>query len=249
MPKVLLKCVICAVDFTVDVSRKDTAKTCSRKCSGVLAAQKYEAARAHLICEVCSKPFSVPKCHAHRSRCCSVKCAANLPDRKRSAGEDHYLWKGGRVEHSDGYMYATAEGHPFANLGKYVLEHRLKMEEKMRKVVPDHHFLVELDGVKYLRPDIEVHNVNHIKNDNALSNLLACTKSAHLSIHNGGEAMKGESWPEKKDAPKFTPYRVDCRCKVCGAVFSVKRSSVSRGGGQYCSRSCSNIGRTKRSNS
>lgn len=245
MPKILKKCTVCSVDFEVDQSRDKTAKTCSRVCSGVLAANKYKASRVEKSCEVCGTAFSVPKCHDARSRCCSRECSANLPDRKRVTGEDHYMWKGGRTKHSDGYIYVIAEDHPFQSLQKYVFEHRLKMEEKMRRMVPNHHFLIEVKGEMYLRPDIDVHHINHVKHDNDIKNLLACTKSAHLSIHNGGCPMKGESWPEQKDTPKFSAYRVTCNCKVCGKSFEVKRSSVARGGGQYCSRSCSNTGRSR----
>jgi hypothetical protein len=245
MPKILKNCIACGVDFEVDQSRDKTARACSRVCSGVLAAKKYEASRVVKNCEVCGGAFSVPQCHDERSRCCSRKCSANLPDRKRVTGENHYMWKGGKTMHADGYVYVLEEDHPFQSLQKYVFEHRLKMEEKMRAVVPDHPFLIEISGVKYLRPEIDVHHINHVKTDNGVKNLLACTKSAHRSIHNGGRPMKGESWPEQKDAPKFSAYRLECKCKVCGTSFDIKRSSVARGGGQYCSRACSNTGRSR----
>ena len=156
-------------------------------------------------------------------------------------GAEHFNWKRGTSVHADGYLYVNVEGHPFAKCGAYVFEHRLIVEAWMRDKAPDHRFLVEVDGVKYLRPEIEVHHRDENKRNNAITNLLACTYGAHRSIHNGQPPMEGEAWPPVEGMVPFEPYRVDRTCETCGTSFEVKRSTVARGGGRYCCRHCYNL--------
>jgi hypothetical protein len=238
VPKVSKTCVICGKQFDVPWQRAETAKTCSFECCGKLTAQRYAAARAKKICPICGVEFSVPKCHEDRTVTCSRKCQGKLPRPNQQHGEAHYLWKGGRSTHADGYVYVRSdEFHPFATTGFYVFEHRLIVEGVMREEVPDHPFLFDHNGVKYLRPEISVHHINENKRDNRLSNLIACTLSSHRLIHNGKPPVKGETWPEVEWAVG-QPTRVSCTCKTCGKEFVEKRSTVNRGGGKFCNRDC-----------
>lgn len=231
-------CEICSKSFSVWLSRAGTAKTCSQVCGGKLTAKRYADARVKKVCPVCSTEFSVPKCHAQRSVCCSIKCANKMPDRKRSSGKDHYFWNGGQSEHSDGYLYVRTENHPFSGNAEYVLEHRVVMEKRMREKEPGHHFLVEHQGLLYLRPEILVHHINEIKRDNRIENLIACTNAAHRSIHAGKLPVQGDSWPETEGLISFVPYKVACVCRTCGTTFLKKRSDVAKGSGKFCNRSC-----------
>lgn len=231
-------CLVCSKSFTVPDARKESAKTCSPACAGKLTTARYAATRVEKVCPVCGKAFLVPQCHAERRECCSIRCANKHPDRKRSTGANHYLWNGGQSEHSDGYLYIRTENHPFSGNQQYVLEHRVVLENFMRVKAPDHRFLVEHGGVLYLRPEISVHHINGNKRDNQLKNLVACTRSAHRSIHEGKAPMQGETWPEKQGLPVFTPYKVLCTCKQCGAQFLKKRHDVDRGSGKFCTRAC-----------
>lgn len=234
------KCVICEVEFTVPHWREATAQTCSRACRGRLVANRYEEARAKMLCKACGKEYSVPQSHKHRRIYCSRACAARHTSNLQTGvkGTASRAWKGGRTQHSGGYLYVRIAEHPFAGKHGYVFQHRVVMEEWMTQVAPDHPFLTEIDGRKYLRPEIEVHHINEVKSDFRRSNLLACTSGAHRAIHDGRAPMHGEVWPEIDGLTPFEPYHVVRKCGVCGAEFTVKRSAVKRGAGKFCSRAC-----------
>lgn len=240
MPKIEKVCARCEKHFEVWPVRAETAVYCSRACRDAENAARYEAARPKRKCMICGTLFECPPSHALRRKdCCSRACAAEASKRREVAtGADHFNWKSGSAVHADGYIYLHAGDHPFAKCGRYVFEHRLVMEAWMRDEAPDHHFLVEVAGVKYLRPEIEVHHRNENKRDNRITNLLACTKGAHLSIHNGNPPMEGEVWPPIEGMVPYQPYRVTCTCRKCGKEFTEKRSTVARGGGKYCCRAC-----------
>jgi len=80
-------------------------------------------------------------------------------------------WQGGKQKHTDGYMWRYSPNHPFKTQRNCVFEHRLIMEEYLRKFKPNHKFLIEINGKKYLRKGVQVHHINEIKNDNRLINL------------------------------------------------------------------------------
>ena len=101
--------------------------------------------------------------------------------------------------HSEGYRYIRQKfAHPFASNG-YVFEHRLVMEDRMRREVPDHKFLVEIDGKRYLRREIQVHHRNESRVDNCPDNLLAMTGNAHKIVHLGGTPAPDTYWPIPSD--------------------------------------------------
>jgi transposase len=52
--------------------------------------------------------------------------------------EKNYFWKGGRKLDDDGYVLVKSPGHPFADAGGYVREHRLVMEEKLGRFLAPH---------------------------------------------------------------------------------------------------------------
>lgn len=104
--------------------------------------------------------------------------------------------------------------------------------------VPGHHFLVQIDGKSYLKPGIDVHHKNEIKDDNRPANLIACTKAAHKDIHAGKAPMAGEVWPESGDEIAASPRSVIKVCATCGVSFMIRKSHAERGAGKYCSRKC-----------
>lgn len=198
MPKISKMCVVCGDVFAVWPNRAATAITCSQPCRGKVIAQRYEDARAKKTCPICRTEFSVPQSHDKRSVCCSVPCANTwFSQRNHKTGEDSPNWKGGKTRHTDGYIYSTAPDHPFASSeGRYVFEHRLIMEGRMRRLAPMHPFMTTVNGVAYLSQEIVVHHINEVKSDNRGFNLLACTRAAHLAIHRGRKPNAGEAWPE-----------------------------------------------------
>lgn len=228
-------CSVCGKEFSVANARAATAKTCSQACRGVLIAKAYEEQRVQSECLKCGEPISVSVGRAARGNgmYCGRACKDLAQVGKRftdlvSDGEEIHL--------ATGYVHQWARSHPFASRGK-VFQHRLVMEAMMAGAT-GHHFLVEINGRNYLKPGIDVHHKNEIKDDNRPENLIACTKSAHKDIHAGRIPMVGEVWPSQGDEIAATPRTVYRTCEHCGATFTKKRSDVNRGAGKFCSSQC-----------
>lgn len=101
--------------------------------------------------------------------------AAGIKRRPRGQPEGKYLPAGGRVTDKDGYVLLKANGHPHANSGGYVREHRLVMEAVLGR---------------YLLPDEVVHHRDGVKANNAPENLeLYASNAAHKR-----DDMVGNSW-------------------------------------------------------
>ena len=83
---------------------------------------------------------------------------------------------------SAGYISIYIPEHPFCNYLHRVLEHRLVVEKYADMF--DSKYFVVINGKKYLKPEIEVHHKNEIKNDNRIENLTPLTKSEHQKLHN-----------------------------------------------------------------
>lgn len=82
----------------------------------------------------------------------------------------------------DGYIMRRVDGHPFAPRG-LMFEHRLVIERHLRKVNPASPLLTEIDGVLYLKPDIQVHHMDGIKDHNQVKNLYPMTGAQHARWH------------------------------------------------------------------
>lgn len=88
----------------------------------------------------------------------------------------------GRIYHTNGYVLQWAPEHPFASNGR-VMEHRLLLEQYLRITQPHSPHLVLLGEQLYLEPDIEVHHIDGVKDNNAIANLLPLTKVEHARLH------------------------------------------------------------------
>ncbi len=72
------------------------------------------------------------------------------------SGSKNHQWKGGKIKDKHGYILVKCPGHPMCNSLGYVREHRLKMEEKIGRLLT--------------RKEV-VHHINHQKDDNRIENL------------------------------------------------------------------------------
>ena len=84
-------------------------------------------------------------------------------------GNLHPGWKGGRRRLKDGYIYVYKPDHPYCTKARYVMEHRLVMEEKIGR---------------YLLPREIIHHENGNKQDNRPENLhLHSSRAKHVQYH------------------------------------------------------------------
>lgn len=94
-----------------------------------------------------------------------------------SKGSNNPRWKGGRRKHH-GYIDILQPEHPFCNNRNYVFEHRLVIEQQIRR---------------YLKPEEVTHHINKIKTDNRPENLMAfVNQSAHKRFERGGQYSESE---------------------------------------------------------
>lgn len=85
-------------------------------------------------------------------------------------GEKNPSWNGGKSKASRGYIYNYAPYHPYAHRHRYVLVHRLVMEQELGR---------------YLLPTEVVHHIDGNLENNELSNLyLFNCQGEHCGFHN-----------------------------------------------------------------
>jgi len=118
-------------------------------------------------CEVCGKPvaryISPFRQTAGTMRFCGRTCAG-----KWRSGGNHPMWTGGRVFDKDGYILIASPGHKRANARGYVLEHRIKMEKKLGRILTEQEV---------------VHHKNGNIQDNRISNLMLFASNGEHKQH------------------------------------------------------------------
>ena len=133
-------------------------KYCSKPCKWT-ANNKNRVLKPNQIfdCVVCGnyveryvEPSKIEKGLAV-NKFCSRGCAW-----KSKCGENHPLWKGGRILEADGYVMLRALEHPNVNNKGYVFEHRLVMETHLGRLLD--------------RKEV-VHHKNGNRSDNQIENL------------------------------------------------------------------------------
>lgn len=159
-------------------------------------------------CQNCGEMFWVKgKKRRATQRVCSSKCVV---------GKFHPRWGGGRTINTQGYVLIYSPEHPYRDARKYVREHRLVMEKKLGR---------------YLRPDEEVHHINHDKLDNQIDNLQLLSFEEHLALHRVERRVE----------------RMKKNCLVCEKEFQFVESTRRKGKNvpKYCSQACYYISKRK----
>lgn len=134
-------------------------------------------------CRFCGIDYVISPYHAKNSRYCSRSCSAK--DQPELRGEKARRWKGGRINRR-GYILAYAPDHPSIGKGttrRYVLEHRLVMEQMLGR---------------YLEPHEKVHHINGIRDDNRPEN---------LELWTTGHSMPGKRAADLPHCPTCTCSR------------------------------------------
>lgn len=170
-------CLICKKEFFVIPFKKNKVKYCSKQCK--TKSQKGKPAwnkNKKLHYTVWNKNKKLPQFSMEKS----------------------FSWKGGKTKSSAGYIYIYIPAHPYSRNG-YMAEHRLVMENYLRKNKPNHLALIKIKGKKYLRPKWRVHHkgikysMNSIKNkqDNRIKNFkLFPNEKEHQKFHSSLQLPK-----------------------------------------------------------
>lgn len=109
----------------------------------------------------------------------SHKCKAKV-----WRGEAHATWRGGKINHTEGYVRIKLEGHPRTDAQGYVLEHLLIAEKALGRPIP---------------LGAQVHHWDEVRNNNAPSNLVICENQAyHRLLHYRQKAYEACGNPNAK---------------------------------------------------
>jgi hypothetical protein len=150
----------------------------------------YSNQRIEFVCEYCGKIVIRRKRADSKYRFCSSSCAAkvviSIANKRNRFGSRNSFWKGGKWKNSYGYVLIYSPNHPHPNhqKGKYVFEHRLVIENYLKR---------------YLKIGERIHHINGIKDDNRLENLkLFSSQGEHFKIHKSEETINSSYWLGKK---------------------------------------------------
>lgn len=149
-------------------------------------------------CEVCDKTFRIWPSRKDSARFCSLACKGSSESYRATCSEQqqaekHWRWDGGKYKTEHGYVRLKRK-----RSGKETtrFEHTDVMLKWIIEAEPSHPFLVIVDGLRKLHPDIDVHHIDRDRSNNDRSNLLAVTKSAHGQIHHRNKRPDPwECWP------------------------------------------------------
>lgn len=195
-------------------------KYCSNECRALAKAglPRDGSPKQVIQCEVCESPFEVIGSVKGR-KYCSADCqhlSMTSPDGTRR-GDDL------------GYWHVKVTGHPYArNGGHWILEHRLMMEQMLRRDDPGSEFL--LDG--YLHPDCHVHHINGDRGNNVECNLQPLWPSDHQKLQKGEPKLPcntefvkrcwlcGEVMPRDRFGKNSAAHDgLDGKCRECNTIY------------------------------
>jgi len=146
------------------------------------------------VCQYCGKIFLSKKGKIRKF--CSRECYLLAIKEGRydclkqflhhGKGKNSPHWRGGISYTHDKRITIYSPNHPFATKRGYVRRSRLVMEDYLRKTNPSHPLLVEINGEKYLRPEVVVHHEDNDPTNDTVSNLkIFASAGEHRSYHRG----------------------------------------------------------------
>ena len=155
-----------------------------------MASNKHGDDFLNCTCPICGKqfhlkPYALKKSKTHY---CSRACHREAKKEYMKGEKNHQFGLRGSKNASFvsdyrlnrlGYYITRCENHPFCSKQGFVLEHRLVAE----KYLLTDEFAVEVNGKKYLNPDVEVHHINFDRTDNRPENLKIMAKNDHKKLH------------------------------------------------------------------
>lgn len=165
----------------------DGKKFCSHRCKWTWH-NRNRTLKPNAIydCKVCGKrvekwvsPATV-RAGVNTLEYCSRTCAGI-----GRSGRNHFNWKGGRCFDKFGYVMVHKPDHPHASKGGYVREHRLVMEQHIKR---------------FLLPSEVVHHINGDVSDNRIENL-------HLYETNADHKRDDSIFRERDSLGRFLPKR------------------------------------------
>lgn len=200
-PICIKSCDNCGID--VEIYHKERLDRehifCSKKCDSEFRRNQSEP---NVNCAACGKPMHVNPYRLLKSKtgniCCSRECLGKLRS-EIYLGENNpnygntgsnnplYLGKSERIN-AHGYKLIRlpeGESHPFSIDGNWIREHRYIAE----KYIMVDEQSVEIDGNKYLNPNLHVHHADYDKLNNKPDNLQILSPTEHMKIHNGFKVM------------------------------------------------------------
>jgi len=187
-----------------------------------------------ITCKNCSKIFNVYPSRLkgiNTPKYCSNHCKGygNLVHQwikekiKKSLkkGKEHPQWKGGRIIRN-GYVLIRKPSHPSAIMGGYIAEHRLVMENFLKRL---------------LKKNEIIHHINGRKDDNRIENLEIISQKTHVYKHHTIEDIKkmGEKGRKsyiKNHPPSFTI------CGYCKKSFRIKKYRIRNAKNNFCCKKC-----------
>ena len=160
-------CPVCNKEFFAVISQKRIV--CSIKCASIFTKKKHKTIMRRLwknptyrkrMCKERKERWQCPEYRKHMSEV-----------HKGCVGEKSPSWKGGKISNGAGYILIYKSNHPYPNHSdkKYVFEHRLIMEKKLRR---------------YLKPEEKIHHIDGNGTNNQIKNLMLCANaSEHAKFH------------------------------------------------------------------
>lgn len=167
-------CLECGKTFK---SYNPNPKYCSRKCKVESQKDKFDESKMLELYEsgmtqeeVAKELGTTQKVIYKRMKKLGYKARPAI--KRNQNGEFNDNWKGGRVKHSNGYVYVRQKDHPRAlKNGGYVLEHILVAERYIGR---------------YLKYGEVIHHINGVKDDNRPENLYITNHTEHMRLHSQG---------------------------------------------------------------